>query len=105
MKAVDFNSSPFSCGNIVEMHRMNISEIDCLILAGGKGERIANLLPPSTPKFLAPIYNKPFADYFLRNLENMGINRAVLALSHKREIIIKWINEYLNPIINTHYDW
>lgn len=89
---------------------MNISEIDCLVLAGGRGTRIQHLLPPDTPKFLAPINGRPFADYLLSYLQKQGIKRVVLALSYQREKIISYLDflPYRSDFqlkMNIHWDW
>ncbi|HXP51270.1 MAG TPA: NTP transferase domain-containing protein [Bacteroidia bacterium] len=75
---------------------MNISDVHCLILAGGYGIRIKHLLPPDTPKFLAPINGKPFADYLIQSLHKQGIRRITLALSHLRKPIIEYVDSIPN---------
>src|SRR5215469_9902637 len=83
---------------------MNISEVTCLILCGGKGER-ATHLPEGCPKFLTPIReDKVFANYLLEYLANQGIKKIVLSLGHYKEEIIQFVSK-LETSIDIHWDW
>ena len=55
-----------------------------LILAGGLGTRLQNLIP-DRPKVLAPIAGTPFLDILVRHLADCGIGRLVLLLGSRHE--------------------
>jgi D-glycero-alpha-D-manno-heptose 1-phosphate guanylyltransferase len=75
--------------------------MEAIILAGGLGTRLSNLLP-DTPKCLAPINNKPFIDYLLKVLINNDIKRVVFALGYKSQMFIDYFKS-LNNIIEIDY--
>ncbi len=60
------------------------------ILAGGKGTRLKSTVP-DLPKVLAPIDNKPFLDFQMRNWLSQGVSSFVFLLHHDAEIIKKYI--------------
>tara|TARA_Y100000022_G_C13184517_1_gene345082 strand:- start:217 stop:912 length:696 start_codon:yes stop_codon:yes gene_type:complete len=69
--------------------------MNCLILAGGKGTRLKKVLP-DTPKILAPVKNKSFLFYKLRQLISYGIKDITLLLKYQANQIIDEIeNEKL----------
>ncbi|MCF8506761.1 MAG: NTP transferase domain-containing protein [Caulobacter sp.] len=55
--------------------------IDALVLAGGLGTRLKDVLH-GKPKVLAPVGGKPFLDHLLAWLARAGTARVVLALGH-----------------------
>jgi D-glycero-alpha-D-manno-heptose 1-phosphate guanylyltransferase len=59
---------------------------EAIVLAGGFGTRLQHILP-DIPKALAPIGGKPFLHFILRHLSSQGINRVVLSVGHKWELI------------------
>mgnify|MGYP006104483521 CR=1 FL=1 len=61
-----------------------------LILAGGKGTRLKTEVP-DLPKVLAPINNKPFLDFQMRNWLSQGVSSFVFVLHHDAKIIKKHI--------------
>ena len=69
---------------------MNIKE--AIILAGGKGTRLKSLVA-DIPKPLAPINNIPFLTILIRYLKTQGIQRVILSVGYKWELIK---NEYGN---------
>jgi NDP-sugar pyrophosphorylase family protein len=62
------------------------------ILCGGKGTRLQSLLP-STPKFLAPIGDKKFADYMLGYLLRQGISKVVLCTGYQAAQIEQYCSD------------
>jgi NDP-sugar pyrophosphorylase family protein len=58
-----------------------------LILAGGLGTRLQNLIP-DRPKVLAPIAGRPFLDILVRHLADCGIGRLVLLLGSRYEQVV-----------------
>lgn len=58
-----------------------LQDIDCVVLAGGKGTRLGALFP-DTPKLLVPLMGRPFLEHLLDRLRRHGARRVVLALGH-----------------------
>ncbi|MEA2080637.1 MAG: nucleotidyltransferase family protein [Pseudomonadota bacterium] len=57
-----------------------------IVLAGGLGTRLARVTS-ELPKPMAPIGSRPFLEYLLDYLVEQGTEQAVLAVSHKWEVI------------------
>jgi D-glycero-alpha-D-manno-heptose 1-phosphate guanylyltransferase len=69
---------------------MMISE--AIILCGGLGTRIANVLP-GIPKVMAPVAGRPFLSHVIAHLVQQGISKIILAAGYRHEIIEKYIGE------------
>jgi D-glycero-alpha-D-manno-heptose 1-phosphate guanylyltransferase len=68
--------------------------LDCIILAGGKGTRLAGIVT-DVPKPLASVQGRPFLDYVLSSLAASGeIHRVVLALGHLAGKVTDHYNRY-----------
>ena len=61
---------------------------EVIILAGGLGTRLKKVIS-DIPKVMALINGKPFLEYQLNYLEKSGINRVVLSVGYRNEIISK----------------
>jgi NDP-sugar pyrophosphorylase family protein len=61
-----------------------------LVLAGGLGTRLANLLP-DRPKVLAPIADRPFLDIMVEELALRGLRRYVLLLGNRHEQVVEYV--------------
>ncbi len=59
---------------------------DAVVLAGGFGTRLAAVVS-DVPKPMAPIAGRPFLERLLDRLSAQGVQRVVLAVGHKREVI------------------
>lgn len=57
-----------------------------VILAGGRGERLRPLTD-SMPKPMAPINGVPFLDYLINSILNSGIEKILLLLGYKANVI------------------
>ncbi len=66
----------------------------CVILAGGKGERLRPLTD-SVPKPMAPVNGIPFLDYLLYSMVKSGIRRFLILVGYKSEIIV---SRYTNTV-------
>src|SRR4051794_15148787 len=73
--------SPLRDGDITE----------AIILAGGLGTRLKSVVP-DLPKCMAPVNGKPFIVYVIEHLHEQGINKFILSLGYKYEIITKYID-------------
>lgn len=63
--------------------------MDAIILAGGKGTRLKNLIS-HVPKPLAPINGIPFLDFLISFLQTQKeINKIILSVGYKKAKIIK----------------
>jgi mannose-1-phosphate guanylyltransferase len=61
---------------------MSIADLDIVVLAGGLGTRLRDVLP-ETPKILAPVGGRPFLDHLLQWLIRQGARRVVLSLGYR----------------------
>jgi D-glycero-alpha-D-manno-heptose 1-phosphate guanylyltransferase len=66
---------------------------EVIILAGGLGTRLKEVIS-DIPKVMALINGKPFLEYQLNYLEKSGINRVVLSVGYKNEIIRNHFNKH-----------
>jgi D-glycero-alpha-D-manno-heptose 1-phosphate guanylyltransferase len=62
--------------------------IDALVLAGGRGTRLAAVVP-ELPKPMAPVCGRPFLELLLGALHDKGLQRAVLSLGYRAEVIVQ----------------
>ncbi len=70
---------------------------ECIVLAGGLGTRLKNAVP-DLPKCMAPVAGKPFLSYLLNYLQQQGIERFILSLGYRHEVIEEFINvQYSMP--------
>ena len=60
--------------------------MEAIILVGGFGTRLSTVVS-NVPKPMAPINGRPFLEYLLEDLNEKGINRVILAVGYKKEII------------------
>jgi mannose-1-phosphate guanylyltransferase len=74
-----------------------LANIDALVLAGGLGSRLAAVLR-DIPKVLAPIAGRPFLDYQLEYLAAAGLNRAVLSLGYRAEMVLAHLEQAKLPL-------
>jgi D-glycero-alpha-D-manno-heptose 1-phosphate guanylyltransferase len=61
--------------------------MEAIILSGGFGTRIQSVIS-DVPKPMAPVCGKPFLYYILENLVRQNINRIILAVGYKNEVIV-----------------
>jgi D-glycero-alpha-D-manno-heptose 1-phosphate guanylyltransferase len=64
---------------------------ECIILAGGLGTRLQKVIP-DVPKSMAPIAGKPFIFYLLNFLRQQGIEKFILSLGYKSEVVEEFVN-------------
>lgn len=67
-----------------------------IVLAGGLGTRLQHVIA-DIPKPMAEVAGKPFLTYIFDYLQSQGITKVVLAVGHRREVIINYYGDaYLN---------
>ncbi len=60
---------------------------EAIILAGGFGTRIKEVLGNDVPKTMAPICEKPFLNYLLNFLTHYGVTHVVISTGHLANVI------------------
>jgi D-glycero-alpha-D-manno-heptose 1-phosphate guanylyltransferase len=66
---------------------MTASVAQAVILAGGLGTRLRAVVD-DLPKVMAPVGGRPFLEHVLDRLIAQGLERAILAVSYRREAIL-----------------
>jgi D-glycero-alpha-D-manno-heptose 1-phosphate guanylyltransferase len=61
-------------------------------LAGGLGTRLSSVVA-DLPKSMAPISGKPFLSYLLNYLHKQGVEKFILSLGYKYEVIQEFIKD------------
>lgn len=70
--------------------------MEVIILAGGLGTRLKSVVR-DMPKPMALIEQKPFLEYIMKYLERYNVNKIVMAVSYKYNLIKNYFgNEYNN---------
>lgn len=72
------------------------------ILAGGKGTRLASVVP-DTPKPVAPIGEKPFLFYVFEDLARIGIRDVVLLTGYHHEKVVEQCRSAETLGLSVHY--
>ena len=70
---------------------------EAIILAGGLGTRLQKIVS-DVPKPMAQIINKPFLLYLFQYLKHFGIEKIILAVGHKNEIIRDYFKDQFESI-------
>jgi D-glycero-alpha-D-manno-heptose 1-phosphate guanylyltransferase len=66
--------------------------IEAIILAGGFGTRLRSAVP-DLPKCMAPVAGKPFLYYVITHFQQQGVQKFILSLGYKHEIIQEYITK------------
>lgn len=82
--------------------KKTILPIECVIMAGGKGERLKPLTN-SIPKPLLPVGDKPIIEYLIDSFKNHGISKCWISINYLGEQLEKFAKDFQsnNFIINT----
>lgn len=75
-----------------------ISDIDVLILCGGRGERLKSAVG-NRPKALAQIEDKAFLDILINHLTYFNFKRFILCVGYQKEKIIKHFSGNCHQIV------
>lgn len=70
------------------MSSRSISINQAVIFAGGRGERLRPITD-NLPKPLVPVNGVPFLDYLFQTIAETGINKILMLLGYKSEMIIQ----------------
>jgi D-glycero-alpha-D-manno-heptose 1-phosphate guanylyltransferase len=63
-----------------------VKRINLLVLAGGFGKRLRSAVP-EVPKPLAPVIDRPYLHYQIKNWVDQGITQLTFLLHHKADLI------------------
>ena len=66
--------------------------LEAIILAGGLGTRLRSVVS-DVPKCMAPVNGIPFINFIISYLKNEGVERFILSLGYKSEIVIDYVNK------------
>lgn len=66
-----------------------MSKITAVILAAGKGKRMGSDEGSEIPKVMFKIHGRPMIEYSIENMQKAGIERIVLVVGYKKEMVIK----------------
>lgn len=73
---------------------------EAIILAGGFGTRLKEVIGEDIPKPMAPVDGRPFLEYLLAYLDKWGVDRVIIATGYKHEVIeAHFGNRYKNQEI------
>lgn len=61
-----------------------------VIMAGGKGTRLAALTKGEIPKPMAPVLGKPILAWQLEQLKRYGVKRVTMIVGHLKERILSY---------------
>ena len=86
----------------MESKEQSSEAVEAVILAGGLGTRLRDVIAEDTPKCMAPVVGKPFLYYLLQYVAQQGIHRVVLSLGHKSEAVTSWLYGQALPL---EIDW
>jgi len=64
---------------------------EVIILAGGLGTRLRSVIS-DLPKCMAPVAGKPFLTYVINHLLKEGVQKFIVSVGYKNEMIVDFIN-------------
>jgi NDP-sugar pyrophosphorylase family protein len=77
---------------------MSDTGIRCaVVLAAGRGTRMG-ALTQDTPKTMLPVRGRPLLEHVLERLESVGVERFLIVVSHRRELIEQHFRNWRKPI-------
>lgn len=72
---------------------MKIVDCDCVILCGGLGTRLRNVIG-EVPKVMAQVGGRPFLDLIIEYLKSQNITRVVLCTGYKADFIENYYRDH-----------
>ena len=95
-------------GRIVKIHDLrrckSILPIECMIMAGGRGERLRPLTD-SKPKPMLPLGNKPIIEHNIDRLISYGIEKIYISVKYLGQQIVDYLGDGSAKGINIEYVW
>jgi len=70
---------------------------EAVVLCGGLGTRLRTVVS-EVPKPMAPVSGRPFLEYLLEYLRQQDIQRVVLSVGYKREVIVDHFGRQWNGV-------
>lgn len=67
-------------------------QMEAIVLAGGLGSRLRAMVP-DVPKPMAPVNNRPFLEYLLDYWVGQGVDRFILSVGYKCNVIEEYFGE------------
>mgnify|MGYP001820944102 CR=1 FL=1 len=71
---------------------------EAIILAGGFGTRLKEVIGEDIPKSMAPVRGHPFLEYLLHYLNRWGVENVVMATGYKHEVIEKHFGDQYKDV-------
>lgn len=65
----------------------NLSKIQAVVLAAGKGTRMNNGRSSAIPKVLFPLVNQPIVSYVIETFKKLGIVKPILVVGYKAGLV------------------
>lgn len=75
------------------MNKLNIEDLDALVLCGGLGTRLRKVIGYSQ-KVMTDVGGKPFLDLHIEHLKQQGVQRIVLCTGYKSEEVEEYYRNY-----------
>lgn len=71
---------------------------EAIILVGGFGTRLKEVIGDDIPKPMAPVNEHPFLEYLLKYLDKWGVSKVVMATGYKHEVIEDYFGDQYHDI-------
>lgn len=95
-------------GKIEKVYDLNkqksILPLECMIMAGGRGERLRPLTD-SIPKPLLPLGNKPIIEHNIDRLISYGIEKIYISVKYLGQQIVDYLGDGSSKGIKIEYIW
>ncbi|HBG70704.1 MAG: nucleotidyltransferase [Bacteroidetes bacterium GWF2_43_63] len=95
-------------GQIVKVYdlkkRKSILPLECMIMAGGRGERLLPLTD-KTPKPMLPLGNKPIIEHNIDRLISFGIEKFYISVKYLGQQIVDYFGDGSAKGIQIEYVW
>ncbi|MCL5410364.1 MAG: NTP transferase domain-containing protein [Patescibacteria group bacterium] len=76
-----------------------MEKIAAVILAAGKGTRMGDTEGSLIPKVMFPLAGKPIIYHSVKLIKDAGINRVVLVVGYKRELIREYFGDQVEYVV------
>ena len=82
---------------LVIIPKSDLKNVDVVILAGGLGTRLQNILP-NQQKVIAEVSGKPFLIYLLEWIQSYQVQRLILALGYHSRQVLQTLQTHQNKL-------